>query len=60
VKGYELEELMNREYKKKGTAGSPVKAVTEDGQVYNFVGVENEQQPDGGWVLWLKLEQEDG
>lgn len=60
MKGYDLCEAIAREVRKKGTLSSQVKCLDESGEIFNIVEVEDEQQPDGSHVLWLKLEVDDG
>lgn len=56
MKGFELTEAIRREVVKKGTAGSPVRCLSEDGDIYDILDVEAEVLPGGKHVTWLKLQ----
>ena len=60
MKHHELSEQLEREAPAGGYLEAPVKALDESGFVYNVIQVKGERQPDGSYITWLKLEEDDG
>lgn len=56
MRGHELTAAILREVRKKGTAGSPIRCLSEDGDVYDIVDVEAEELPDGDHITWVKIQ----
>lgn len=68
MKGYQLTDTIQGEAARQGVLGAEIKAIDEQGNVYQIVGVEHETLPgpnprwgDGkDHVLWVKIEACDG
>jgi hypothetical protein len=60
MKHHELAQQLDREAPAGGYLEAPVKALSESGFVYDVIQVESEQQPDGSYITWLKLGEDDG